>query len=455
MLGVDETPCVFRQNLDIGIRDTFAGHRRRTAEINDGARFIRHAKRGHAVIGQLDFYRSVTAVVRRVVPLERDEPETRISLARLLHGQERAGANAVVLPSSANETLQRLNALFTQRLILFRATAAGLDHEIKPVKSPLCIIFRRQHFQFIFGRERELTRNRDIGIVFILENSGSDGFLNLLQRKRLGRLRRNGLGRESAKRRQRRVRVRNTRDAALVFLRRFRRASPRVNASAAGEKLLGVSGVRRVKARLRLRRLRSVRRQHGIDAAEIASGNLRLVERDNVKLLFGHELLDELRRFDTERIVAHETDDELSALPLRIVPLQLTPRQETERALEDVMVVFIAFRMDGGDEKTPFAVGARDGRRLPRHRRTLLAALRVDVAVVRRDDFNIGVLHGKRRKRNGTFRITNALSPLPDSRKLVCAAVEHNRHLCLAAAGTEPERNHAQHVGVSLRRLHK
>ena len=279
--------------------------------------------------------------------------------------------------------------------------------------------------------------------------------MNLLQLKRLGRLRRNGLGRKSAKRRQRRVRVRNTRDAALVFLRRFRRASPRVNASAAGEKLLGVSGVRRVKARLWLRRLRSVRRQHGIDAAKIAGGNLRLVERDNVKLLFGHELLDELRRFDTERIVAHETDDELSALPLRIVPLQLTPRQETERALEDVMVVFIAFRMDGGDEKTPFAVGARDGRRLPRHRRTLLAALRVDVAVVRRDDFNIGVLHGKRRKRNGTFRITDALSPLPDSRKLVCAAVEHDRHLGLAAAGTEPERNHAQHVGVSLRRLHK
>ena len=119
------------------------------------------------------------------------------------------------------------------------------------------------------------------------------------------------------------------------------------------------------------------------------------------------------------------------------------------------MVVFIAFRMDGGDEKTPFAVGARDGRRLPRHRRTLLAALRVDVAVVRRDNFNIGVLHGKRRKRNGTFRITDALSPLPDSRKLVCAAVEHDRHLGLAAAGTESERNHAQHVGVSLRRLHK
>ena len=216
-----------------------------------------------------------------------------------------------------------------------------------------------------------------------------------------------------------------------------------------------MSGVRRIKTRLRLRRLRSVRRQHGIDAAEIAGGNLRLVERDNVKLLFGHELLDKLRRFNTERIVAHETDGELSALPLRIVPRQLTPRQETERALEDVMVVFIAFRMDGGDEKTPLAVRACDCRRLPRHRRTLLAALRVDVAVVRRDDFNIGILHRNRRQRNGTFRITDTLSPLPDSCKLVCTAVEHDRHLGLAAAGSEFERNHAQHIGMPLRRLHK
>ena len=279
--------------------------------------------------------------------------------------------------------------------------------------------------------------------------------MNLLKLKRLVRIRRDGLCRESAKRRQRRVRVRNTRDAALVFLRRFRRASPRENASAAGEKLSGVSGVRRVKTRPGLRRLRSVRRQHGIDAAEIAGGNLRLVERDNVKLLFGHELLDKLRRFNTERIVAHETDGELSALPLRIVPRQLTPRQETERALEDVMVVFIAFRMDGGDEKTPLAVRACDCRRLPRHRRTLLAALRVDVAVVRRDDFNIGILHRKRRQRNGTFRITDTLSPLPDSCKLVCTAVEHDRHLGLAAAGSKFERNHAQHIGMPLRRLHK
>ena len=119
------------------------------------------------------------------------------------------------------------------------------------------------------------------------------------------------------------------------------------------------------------------------------------------------------------------------------------------------MVVFIAFRMDGGDEKTPLAVRACDCRRLPRHRRTLLAALRVDVAVVRCDDFNIGVLHGKRRKRNGTFRITDTLSPTPDSRKLICPAIEHNRHFRLAAAGTESERNHTQHVGMPLRRLHQ
>ena len=111
--------------------------------------------------------------------------------------------------------------------------------------------------------------------------------------------------------------------------------------------------------------------------------------------------------------------------------------------------------MDGKDEKPPLAVRPGDRGRLARHRRPCGAAFRVDVAVVCRDDLHVGILHGNRRHRHGSFGVADFVAPPLDSRELLGAAVERDRKIRLSAADAELERNHVEHVRMSLRRLHE
>ena len=111
--------------------------------------------------------------------------------------------------------------------------------------------------------------------------------------------------------------------------------------------------------------------------------------------------------------------------------------------------------MDGKHEQTSLAVRSRDRGGLTGHRRTLLVALRVDVAVVRRDNFYVRVLYRNRRQRHGAFRIADELRALLDSRELLGPAVERNRNVGLAARRPELERYHVEHVGMALRGLHQ
>ena len=387
-----------------------------------------------------------------VVALERNEAEARIVRARLLHRHKGARADAVVLSAIADKPLQRLCAFLAKRLVLLGASATGLDHEVEPVKPAVHVVLGRKYLKVVFRRQRERARNQDIGVVLVLKDAGADGICDLgRNRRRLG----NRLRRERAERRERSLRVCDTRHAALALLRGFRRASPRENTSAAREKRLCAPRVVGVKPSLRLGGARAVGCEHGVDAPEIPVRNLRLVERNDVELIAGHEPLHELGRLDAERIVAHEADDELSAPAPEGVPFKLAPRQEAERALQDVVIVFVALGMDGKHEQTSLAVRARDRGGLTGHRRTLLVALRVDVAVVRRDNFYVRVLYRNRRQRHGAFRIADELRALLDSRELLGPAVERNRNLGLAARRPELERYHVEHVRMALRRLHQ
>ena len=172
-------------------------------------------------------------------------------------------------------------------------------------------------------------------------------------------------------------------------------------------------------------------------------GNKRLVERNNIELLIRNEFLDELRRFDPEGIVAHESDGKLSTLSLRAVPLHLAPSHIAERPLDALIAVGIILGMAGEDEQLSLAAFGRDNGRVARLGGTW-DALRVVVAVIRRQNLRTRPLNlARRADGNGTVAVPHSANPLLDSCKFHSLSVERKAELrrAVAAGGRIGERN--------------
>ena len=153
-------------------------------------------------------------------------------------------------------------------------------------------------------------------------------------------------------------------------------------------------------------------------------GNKRLVERNNIELLIRHEFLGEPRRLNAKGIVAHESDDELTALSLRIIPIHLAPRHVTERTLDALIIVGVAFRMTGKGEQLPLAAFSRDHGRVARLG-GVRVALRVVISVIRRQNLRARPLDlVLRADRNGAAAILDSVDSLLYPGKLLSLFVE-------------------------------
>ena len=411
-----------------------------------------------SLLRKLDLDRPAAAVVRRGVVAERDEPETRLLRPRQLRAHERAGAHSVVAPAAEDEVPERHHSVRAHRVVLAHAASARLDQEVDSVKPAVPVVGRAEDDELVFGGDRQHLRDRPVAAALVVVEAGPEGIRHLGGKRRR---RRDRLGREGAKRRERGLGVLDACDLWAVRPRRLRGGTPREDAPAAPDELARPAQVVPVEAVLRglflpLRRRASAGGEHRVEMTKRAVLSYHLgADRDDVELAFRDEPLDEPRRGDAERVVGDEPDGELAALPLGIVPRHLAAGDVPERAPEDLVVVDVAFGMDGADEQPPLPVGAGHDCGLARHRRPRLVAVGVDVAGVDGDHVDVGVRDRPGGHQDGAAVVADLLHARLYAAELLRPLVELDGHGRRAPRGAERERDHVQHVLVGAGGLHR